>query len=92
MPRPAGRAREMTEAFAPFVEVYVRASVDECERRDPKGLYVRARAGDLPDFTGVTAPYEEPVAPDLRLDTELEQPEASAGHVIALLESRGLVR
>ena len=86
------RAREMTEAFAPFVEVYVRASVDECERRDPKGLYVRARAGDLPDFTGVTAPYEEPVAPDLRLDTELEGAEASAAHVIALLESRGLVR
>ena len=57
----------------------------------PKGLYARARAGDLPDFTGVTAPYEEPVAPDLRLDTELEEPKTSAGHVIALLESRGLV-
>ena len=86
------RAREMTEAFAPFVEVYVRASVDECERRDPKGLYLRARAGELPDFTGVTAPYEEPTAPDLRLDTELEGAEASAAHVIALLEARGLVR
>jgi adenylyl-sulfate kinase len=86
------RAREMTEAFAPFVEVYVQASVSECERRDPKGLYVRARAGDLPDFTGVTAPYEEPTAPDLRLDTELERAEASAAHVIALLEARGLVR
>jgi adenylyl-sulfate kinase len=86
------RARELTEEFAPFVEVFVRASVDECERRDPKGLYVRARAGQLPDFTGVTAPYEEPVAPDLRLDTELEDAQASADSVIALLESRGLVR
>ena len=86
------RAREMTEAFAPFVEVYVRASVDECARRDPKGLYERALAGELPDFTGVSAPYEEPVAPDLELDTELEEPQACAERVIALLESRGLVR
>jgi len=86
------RAREMTEAFAPFVEVYVRASVDECARRDPKGLYERALSGELPDFTGVSAPYEEPVAPDLELDTELEEPQACAERVIALLESRGLVR
>jgi len=86
------RAREMTEAFAPFVEVYVRASVDECARRDPKGLYQRALSGELPDFTGVSAPYEEPVAPDLELDTELEEPQACAERVIALLESRGLVR
>jgi len=86
------RAREMTEGFASFVEVYVRASVDECARRDPKGLYERALAGELPDFTGVSAPYEEPVAPDLELDTELEEPQACAERVIALLESRGLVR
>ena len=86
------RAREMTETFAPFLEVYVRASVDECARRDPKGLYERARAGELADFTGVSAPYEEPVAPELVLDTELDEPEVSAGHVVALLEARGLVR
>ena len=86
------RAREMTEGFASFVEVYVRASVDECARRDPKGLYERALSGELPDFTGVSAPYEEPVAPDLELDTELEEPQACAERVIALLESRGLVR
>ena len=82
----------MTEAYAPFIEVYVRASVDECTRRDPKGLYLRALAGDLPDFTGVSAPYEEPVAPDLELDTELEEPQACADQVIAFLVSRGLVR
>jgi adenylyl-sulfate kinase len=86
------RAREMTEQFAPFVEVYVRASVDECARRDPKGLYTRALAGELPDFTGVSAPYEEPAAPDLELDTEPEEPQACSDRVIALLESRGLVR
>jgi adenylylsulfate kinase-like enzyme len=82
----------MTEAFAPFVEVYVRASVAECIRRDPKGLYLRALAGELPDFTGVSAPYEEPVAPDLELDTEHDEPQGCADQVIALLESRGLVR
>ena len=86
------RAREMTEAYAPFIEVYVRASVEECARRDPKGLYLRALAGELPDFTGVSAPYEEPVAPDLELDTELEEPQACADQVIAFLVSRGLVR
>jgi adenylylsulfate kinase len=86
------RARETTEAYAPFIEVYVRASMDECARRDPKGLYRRALAGELPDFTGVSAPYEEPVAPDLELDTELEEPQACADHVIAFLVSRGPVR
>ena len=86
------KAREMTEAYAPFIEAYVRASVDECTRRDPKGLYVRALAGELPDFTGVSAPYEEPVAPDLELDTEREEPQACADQVIGFLVSRGLVR
>ncbi len=86
------RARAMTEEFAPFLEVYVRASVDECVRRDPKGLYARALAGEVADFTGISAPYEEPLAPELVLDTELDEPTASAGHVIALLEARGLLR
>jgi adenylyl-sulfate kinase len=86
------RARDMTEAFAPFLEVYVCASVEECARRDPKGLYARALAGQLADFTGVSAPYEEPVASELVLDTVLEEPEASAGRVIALLDARGLLQ
>ena len=85
------RARVMTEEFAQFIEVYVRASVDECARRDPKGLYARALAGELADFTGVSAPYEEPVEPELVLDTELDEPEASADRVIALLDARGLL-
>lgn len=52
-----------------FIEVYVRADVATCERRDPKGNYARARAGQIPDFTGIGSPYEEPVQPDLELDT-----------------------
>ena len=52
-----------------FREVYVEADLAICEERDPKGLYKRARAGEIADFTGISAPYEEPVSPDLRLDT-----------------------
>jgi adenylylsulfate kinase len=53
-----------------FIEVYVKADVETCYKRDPKGLYKKARAGEIPDFTGVTAPYEVPPSPDLVLDTE----------------------
>ncbi|HEY8499882.1 MAG TPA: adenylyl-sulfate kinase [Clostridia bacterium] len=53
-----------------FIEVYVKADPETCEKRDPKGLYKKARAGEIPDFTGVTAPYEVPLSPDLVLDTE----------------------
>lgn len=52
-----------------FFEVYVEATLDECERRDPKGLYQRARAGQIPHFTGISSPYEPPLEPDIRLDT-----------------------
>ena len=53
-----------------FLEVYVRATVEECERRDVKGLYQRARAGEIQGFTGVSDPYEEPLAAELRIETE----------------------
>jgi adenylyl-sulfate kinase len=71
-----------------FVEVYVRASVDECERRDVKGLYQRARAGEIQGFTGVSDPYEEPTSPELVLDTETETVEHSADRLIAFVEER----
>ena len=63
------RARARSIAPDAFCEVYVRADLALCESRDPKGLYRRARAGDIPDFTGVSAPYEEPLAADLVIDT-----------------------
>ena len=53
-----------------FREVFVKCSLEACEQRDPKGLYARARAGEIPEFTGVSAPYEEPVVPELVVDTE----------------------
>ena len=85
------KARVMVEEFGPFIEVYVKASVDECARRDVKGLYEKAFAGEIPEFTGVSDPYEEPSAPELELDTELETPEESARLVVQRLEELGLV-
>jgi adenylylsulfate kinase len=84
-------ARTMVEAFGPFVEVYVKASVDECARRDVKGLYAKAFAGEIKEFTGVSDPYEEPASPELVLDTEEHTPEESARLVVETLEALGLV-
>jgi adenylyl-sulfate kinase len=71
-----------------FVEVHVRASIEECERRDVKGLYEKARAGEIPGFTGVSDPYEEPLSPDLLIDTEQEGQQHSADRLVALVEQR----
>ena len=78
-------ARHVIEPQAPFVEVHVATPLDECARRDPKGLYAAAFAGELENFTGVSAPYEEPANPELRLDTTGRAPSESAGAVIARL-------
>ena len=85
-------ARELVEAFGPFVCVHVHASVDECVRRDTKGLYAKAIAGEIKEFTGISDPYEEPLSPELTINTEGESPEESAERVVAYLEQRGLVR
>src|SRR5919197_884050 len=69
------RARAMVDEFGPFVEVFVRASVDECARRDVKGLYAKAFAGENKEFTGVSDPYEEPSSPELVIDTEQHEPQ-----------------
>jgi 3',5'-nucleoside bisphosphate phosphatase len=83
-PRDAARARMGNR----FLEVYVRASVEACERRDVKGLYQRARSGQIQGFTGVDDPYEEPLSPELVIDTESESAEESAARLIALVEER----
>jgi adenylylsulfate kinase len=86
------KARAMVEEWGAFVEVFVAASVDECARRDVKGLYEKAFRGEIKGFTGVDDPYEAPVAPELVLDTESHDPEESARLVVARLEELGLVR
>jgi adenylylsulfate kinase len=84
-------ARGLVEEVGTFVEVYVKASVDECARRDVKGLYEKAFRGEIKEFTGVNDPYEEPSSPELVLDTEAHTPEESAALVVAKLEELELV-
>lgn len=72
-----------------FIEVYVQASLDACEARDPKGLYKKARAGEIKDFTGISAPYEAPEAPEILLENDGVAPEACAAQVVAYLEAQG---
>jgi len=72
-----------------FVEVYVNCPLEVCESRDPRGLYARARSGEIPEFTGVTAPYEPPLHPEIALRTDRETPEESAARVISYLEAHG---
>ena len=83
---------EVRESIGAFIEVYVKASLDECIRRDTKGLYRRALAGEIPQFTGVSDPYEEPVSPELVIDTEREEITDSTARVIDRLLELGHLR
>ncbi|AWN46562.1 adenylyl-sulfate kinase [Methylobacterium terrae] len=74
-----------------FIEIFVDAPLDECMRRDPKGLYARAVAGQIPDFTGISSPYEPPEAPELHLRTDAHDVDALAAQVLAELQRRGVV-
>ena len=83
--------REDIEAFGAFVEVHIATSIEECERRDRKGLYKLARAGKIKEFTGISDPYDVPVDPDLRLETENIAVDSCAHQVLLKLESMGLI-
>jgi adenylylsulfate kinase len=74
-----------------FIEAYVKASVEECEKRDVKGLYAKARSGEIKEFTGVSDPYEPPENPELEIDTERQTPEESAQQILSYLEERELI-
>ena len=78
-----------TAAPGEFLEVFVDAAFADVVKRDPKGLYKKALAGEIKNFTGVDQPYEAPASPELRLDTSSETPEVLADEVIAMLEARG---
>lgn len=71
-----------------FCEVFVNAPLDVCERRDPKGLYRKARAGQLPEFTGISAPYEAPETPDIQIDTAGQSEEQSVDELVRFIEAR----
>ena len=72
-----------------FIEVYVKADVETCEQRDPKGLYKRAKAGEIPNFTGVSAPFEAPENPELVLDTSKKSVDECTSELMAYLEAGG---
>jgi adenylylsulfate kinase len=75
-----------------FIEVYVGCSVEECERRDVKGLYRRARAGEIPNFTGISSPYEAPEAPKVVLETDRHSVNECVEQLVEYLEERGVLQ
>lgn len=85
------KARALVEEHGPFVEVYVATPLEECISRDAKGLYARALSGEMENFTGVSDPYEEPEAPEVRVGTAGLTPEASVELVLVRLEELGLL-
>ena len=74
-----------------FVEVFVDTPIEVCEARDPKGLYKKARAGEISNFTGIDAPYEAPQAPEVHLDTDTLSVDEAAARVVACLEALGIL-
>lgn len=80
-------AREIIGAEK-FVEIHVATDINTCEQRDPKGLYAKARAGQIADFTGISAPYEAPLTPDLALDTAQLRVDACVAEILSYLQPR----
>lgn len=85
------KAREIVSAEGAFVEVYVKCDLGECEKRDVKGMYKKAREGQIKAFTGISDPYEEPPSPDISVDTKDEGVDESARRLAEFLGSRRLV-
>jgi bifunctional enzyme CysN/CysC len=86
--------REMVRNLVPseeFIEVFVDTPIAECIRRDPKGLYAKAQAGEIKNFTGVDAPYEEPKSPEIRLQTVGHDAAQLAEHVLRALADRAII-
>ena len=84
------KARRLLED-GEFIEVFVKVSLKEAEQRDPKGLYKKARAGEIKEFTGISAPYEEPLNPELVIDTDQLDPAQSKDMVIQYLEDKKII-
>lgn len=92
---PHAQDREMVrQLFEPedFIEIYVQCSIEECERRDPKGLYKKARSGNIPHFTGISAPYDVPEEPSLIIDTEQLSLDEAIRKIVQYLELTGALQ
>lgn len=74
-----------------FLEIYIKCSLEECENRDPKGLYVKARNGQIPDFTGISSPYEEPLDPDLVVETDRLSIDEAVDLIIDHLKTKNFI-
>ncbi|MBD3263717.1 MAG: adenylyl-sulfate kinase [Candidatus Omnitrophica bacterium] len=85
------RARSLMKE-GEFIEVFVKTDVSECERRDPKGLYKKARSGQIPEFTGISAPYEEPQSPEITVDTEKHSKEECAKIILDYLMEKNIIQ
>ncbi len=85
------QAREIIESEGAFVLVYVKCSLEAAERRDPKGLYEKAREGAIAKFTGISHPFQPPLHPDVVVDTETDSIDAGVERVLAALEDAGLL-
>ena len=86
---PYKETRELARKELPnFIEVYVKASLDTCIKRDPKGLYQKAKNGEIKNLTGLQSPYEEPINPELVLDTEKNSPQQCLGIITSYLENK----
>lgn len=91
---PLREDRERVRSLFPhgdFLEIYCDASIEVCESRDPKGLYKRARAGEIPEFTGISSPYEPPVNPELRCNTGEDPLEHNVEQVLGMLRRREII-
>nr|WP_152608133.1 adenylyl-sulfate kinase [Halalkalibacter okhensis] len=84
------RIRDLVEE-GEFIEVYVRCSLETCEERDPKGLYKKARAGEIPEFTGISSPYEEPDAPEIIVESDKQTVEESVNVIVAYLKDKNIL-
>lgn len=86
--------RERVRSLYPhgdFFEIYCRTPIEVCEERDTKGLYARARRGEIPEFTGISSPYEEPLTPELVVNTGTDSLEQCVNDVLCLLKERGII-
>lgn len=83
--------RALMERPDDFIEIFVKCPLEVCEERDPKGLYERARAGEIENFTGIDAPYEEPESPDLVVETHGREPEECVAQILGYLRERGYI-
>jgi adenylylsulfate kinase len=88
---PFQKSREMIQDIVGaenFVEVYVNTSLEECEKRDVKGLYAKARRGEITDFTGVSSPYEAPISPDATVNSENFSLDEAVAHILEIIEKK----